>query len=123
MPLSRRESLCTEWLKPQSVVLGLVQYQAEVPEQQAVEKIILPPVLASSLPSPDEAISSSTLHLLLIILKFYQELLKRVAAELGLQFKEGRVFSHHRVDILSMVGPCRVALPINEVILEPIKAR
>lgn len=87
-----------------------------------VEEILLPSVLASSLSLPHEAILSGTTSPPHDDFKVFLELLKRVAADLGVQVEEVRESSHHLFDILSLVGPTRVALPISKVKPESIKA-
>lgn len=90
--------------------------------KQPIEEGLPSPVLASSSPSPDETVSSSTPSPPLDAFEVYQELLKRVAADLSVQAEEVRESSHHPVDMLSSVGPSRIALPVNMMISELIKA-
>ncbi|EMP23843.1 hypothetical protein UY3_19093 [Chelonia mydas] len=54
--------------------------------------------------------------------KAHQELLRRVAQNLGIQVEEIRESSHSVVDILEVTGPARVALTLNDAIMDPIRA-
>lgn len=86
-------------------------------------EVQLLPVLASCSSSLEKFLSLEAISHLPNDYKTYQELLKSVALDLGIQIKEVRASSHHLTDILSMTGPPSVLLPINEVILEPMKTR
>lgn len=98
-----------------------MRHQEEVPEpeQQLVEEILSTLVLTSSSSSSEEAISYDTTPLSSGDFNVYQELLKRMAADLDAQVEE---VMEPLPDVLSLVHPSRLALPINKAILELIKA-
>lgn len=54
--------------------------------------------------------------------KAYQDLLKGVATALDIQPEEVQEKSHRLVDILITMGLSRIALPVNNAILDPIKS-
>lgn len=53
--------------------------------------------------------------------KANQELLKRVALTLSIQVEEVKLSSYHLADILATADPSRVALPLSEAIMDPLK--
>ncbi|XP_074983255.1 uncharacterized protein LOC142071637 [Caretta caretta] len=74
------------------------------------------PMRASSSFSPDEAVAGSSASLLVLDNRTRQELLRRVAQNLGLQAEELSEETDPMVDILMPEGPSRVALPFIKTI-------
>lgn len=52
----------------------------------------------------------------------HQDLLKGMASNLGLEVEELRETLHSLIDILAAAAPAKVALPINEAMIGPVKA-
>ncbi|EMP26774.1 hypothetical protein UY3_16174 [Chelonia mydas] len=77
-------------------------------------------VQASSF-SPEEAVSGPSSLLPQDDFRAHQELLKRIAANLGLEVEELKKSSHSLIDILAAAAPSKVALPINEAVMGPVK--
>lgn len=77
---------------------------------------------AASSSSLDEAIMGLSSLLPQDDFRAYQDLLKQVAANLGLKIQELKVTLHSLVDILAAAAPYKMALPINKKVMGPVKA-
>lgn len=81
-----------------------------------------PVAVLASFSSPDEAVAGTSFAPTQDDHRVHQELLKRIAQDLGIQVEDISEASHSLVDILAPSGQSRVALPLNSFILELIKA-
>lgn len=52
----------------------------------------------------------------------HQELLKRVALNLELEEEVVKEYTYSLVDTLTAAGPSKVALPLSEAVIRPVKA-
>lgn len=92
----------------------------EVPEVVQEEEAVPPPVLSSSSLSLDEVVAG--LSNPLDDFRAHQELLKRVNANLAREAGELKESAHSLIDILAAAALSRLALPVNEAVLGPIRA-
>lgn len=106
------------WSMIQALVLIIKTRHHET--HQGEEQCSLP-VQASSF-SLDEVVTGVDIVPSQDDYRAHQEFLKRVAQNLGILVEEIRESSHAQVDIVVAMGPSRVALPLNDVIMDAIKA-
>lgn len=95
--------------------------QEEIPQVsfETEEEVEDPqPVLASSCSSLDEAVMDTDVSSPQEDHKAYQDLLKWVALNLDIQAKMLKEMTHALLDILSAAGHSKVALPLNETIMD-----
>lgn len=78
-------------------------------------------VLVSSSSSPNEAMVTADMSPPQDDYKTHQDLLKWVASNLGIQAEVVKESSHSLLDILTLVAPSKVTLPLNEAIIDPVK--
>lgn len=73
-------------------------------------------------PPSDEAVSGLSKSLPQDDIRAHQDLLKRIAANLGLELEELKESSHSLINILASAVPSKVALLINEAVMGLVKA-
>lgn len=76
-------------------------------------------VLVFSSTSPDEALVTPAVSPLQDNHKAYQNLLKWVVSNLGVQVEMVKEVTHSLLDILSPAGLSRIALQLNDAIMDP----
>ncbi|EMP33580.1 Low-density lipoprotein receptor-related protein 8 [Chelonia mydas] len=89
---------------------------------KAMAKEEAPPLVQAFSSSPEVAVVGFSSLLLQDDFRDCQDLLKWVAANLGLTSEEIKETSHSLIDNLAAAAPSKVALTINDMVMGPVKA-